>query len=255
MPNIQALSRERHAKQGWQANRGYGFVANDAYLPLTLQELPLAMMSLTIAFLASAQGMLPVAVTGVQPGKNLLVGPDGSWLYGYLPEACRHYPFCIASTPNGEQVLCIDEDAEVIVDEAVGETFFDSGKNPTPGVLQQLESLKNYEKQKQQTLTATRLLEEKKILSPLDLGINLDGTICRPEGLFKVSEDRLRALSRDDLGQLRDTGGLAMIYCHHLSLQHWSALQQLAEAHQRLTNAMPTTPTGIGETLDFSGFR
>lgn len=255
MPNIQALSRERHHNQSWLTNRSYRFVAHDAYLPLVQEELPLATMSLPIAFLPTAKGMQPIALTGVQPKQNLLVTSDGTWLYGYIPQACKHYPFCIGTTEKGEQVLCIDEDTELVIKTASDEAFFDPEGNPSAGTLERLELLKSYEQKKCETFKTTRILEEKKLFCPLVLGINIGNTINRIEGLYKISEESLSALPEDDLEQIRNTGGLTMIYCHHFSLQHWGKLQELAEARHQLADAIPSMLTGMGETLDFSGFR
>ena len=48
MPNFQVVSRERHGHQGWLRYTSYAFAMKETVLPLTLAELPKAMMSLPI---------------------------------------------------------------------------------------------------------------------------------------------------------------------------------------------------------------
>ena len=51
-------------------------------------------------------------------------------------------------------------------------------------------------------------------------------------------------MSADALKALQQAGALPMIYCQLLSMQHLPLLGQLAEAHRKAAQPLPTTPKG-----------
>ena len=80
MPNFVAVSRTHHTGQRWQRPSSYRFAAQDAVVPLVAQELPKAAMHIPFGFIATDERFVPVAVQGLEPGRNLFVAPDGRWL-------------------------------------------------------------------------------------------------------------------------------------------------------------------------------
>lgn len=261
MPNFQIVSRERHGQKGWLRYTSYAFAMRETVLPLTLAELPKAMMSLPIAFVDQGGAFQPVAVMGLQPAQNLFVAPDGRWIHGYIPAACRGYPFRIGHTPEGGQVLCFDEDSGLLVDLPSGEPFFVEDGSPAPGVAQVMEFLVATEQSRAQTAAAVAVLGEKKLLKALPLVLRTDAGEKSVEGLFQIDEQALNALTAEDLAAVRDAGGLVVAYCQLLSLQHLPVLGQLAEAQAKaaaaqLATAVPAVDALVaGDTLNFSGFR
>jgi len=110
----------------------YAFAAKDAIVPLAVRELPRAAMVMPIAFVQADEGFVPVAVQGLSPGKNLFVALDGRWVGRYVPAAYRGYPFLLANTPEGKQVLCFENSSGLLSDNE-GEPFFE-GNQPTKAV-------------------------------------------------------------------------------------------------------------------------
>src|SRR5690554_4574124 len=98
MPDLQVVSKERHAQKRWKRYSSYAFAAGDSVAPLVIQEIPKACIALPIGFIESEDGYFPVAVQGLTPDSNLLVAPDGRWLTSYVPAAYRSYPFRMANT-------------------------------------------------------------------------------------------------------------------------------------------------------------
>ncbi len=262
MPNFQVVSRERHGHQGWLRYTSYAFAMKETVLPLTLAELPKAMMSLPIAFIEQAGGFQPVAVMGLQPAQNLFVAPDGRWVHGYVPAACRGYPFRIGHTPEGGQVLCIDEDSGLLVEAPDGEAFFAEDGKPATGLQQVIDFLLATEQSRAQTAAAVAALKEKQLLKPLPLVLRSEAGEQAVAGLFQLDEEALNALSPDDLVAVRNVGGLVAAYCQLLSLQHLPVLGQLADAQAKAIAAQVSAApiAGVetliaGDTLNLSGFR
>lgn len=263
MPNFQVISRERYAHKAWLRYTSYAFAMRETVLPLALAELPKAIMSLPVAFIEESGGVQPVAVMGLQPSQNLFVAPDGRWMHGYVPAACRGYPFRIGNTSDGGQVLCFDEDSGLLVDQPDGEPFFGEDGNPSTGVRQVMEFLVATGQSRAQTLAAAGILQEKQLLKPLPLILRTEAGEQAVSGLLQVDEASLNAVSADDLMLLRDSGALLLAYCQLLSLQHLPLLGQLAEAQAKIKTEQEAAavssggePTLVsGDTLNFSGFR
>ncbi|WP_371323198.1 SapC family protein [Dechloromonas sp. ZY10] len=262
MPNFQVVSHERHGHKGWLRYTSYAFAMRETVLPLTLAELPKAMMSLPIAFIEQAGVFQPVAVMGLQPAQNLFVAPDGRWVHGYVPAACRGYPFRIGHTPEGGQVLCVDEDSGLLVDAPDGEGFFAEDGKPAASLQQVIDFLLATEQSRTQTAAAVAVLQAKQLLKPLPLVLRSEAGDQAVAGLFQLDEEALNALSPDDLAAVRDVGGLVAAYCQLLSLQHLSVLGQLAEAQAKAAAAQVASAPALGadtlvagDTLNFSGFR
>ena len=69
MTDFQVITRERHGHQHWLSQSGFLFASGDALCPLVAQELPGAVLSLPIGFVAEGEYFMPVAVQGLTPGQ------------------------------------------------------------------------------------------------------------------------------------------------------------------------------------------
>nr|WP_176704553.1 SapC family protein [Pseudomonas sp.]QDK64879.1 SapC family protein [Pseudomonas sp.] len=230
MADFQVITRERHGLQYWLKHSTYTFAASDALCPLVAQELPKAMLSMPIGFMAEGHCYIPVAVQGLAPGQNLLVGLDGRWLVPYIPAPYRGYPFRMASTEQGEQVLCIDE-ASGLLSESAGEPFFDEDGTPHQSVVEILNFFTQIEANRQLTRNICLLLQQYDLIQPWPITVQGEQGEQQVEGLFRVDEMALNALSAEALAEVRNAGGLTVAYCQLLSMQHLSTLGTLAQAH------------------------
>ncbi|MCW5602368.1 SapC family protein [Nitrosomonas sp.] len=239
---IQPLSKSRHALQRWRPYRHYDFAANDAVVPIVAAELYKAVMALPIGFVAVESGFVMVAVQGLAAGKNLLVAKDGSWLASYIPAAYRGYPFLLANTSDGKQVLCINEGSGVITDDPDGERFFDDEGNPAKSVLDVLEFLKRVATAREATKRICAALQKYDLIQPWTIKIQHSANEQQIAGLYRVDEAVLNTLTGDALVELRDIGALQAAYCQLLSMQHLPRLGDLAQAHAKA--GIPSTPSG-----------
>lgn len=254
MPHIQVISRERHAQQRWQRYSSYAFAAHEAVVPLAAAELPKAAMSLTLAF-AEQQGVfVPVAVLGLQPGSNLWVGADGHWGAPYIPAAWRGYPFLLARTEDGQQVLCIDEESGLLTAGPEGERFFNDDGQPVQATLDILSFLTQTEQSRAAAVQACAALARHQLIRPWPITVKNDAGEQQIEGLFQVDEAALNQLPGEALQELARAGALGVAYCQLLSMQHLPVLGQLAQARaQAVATAAPPAHDLDLEFLNRSG--
>ncbi len=230
MVDYQVVIHSRYGHKYWRNHDSYAFAAEDAVCPLVAQELPRAMLALAIAFIPEGGSFLPVALQGLTPGKNLLVSPDGRWMTTYIPTPYRGYPFRMASTEQGEQVLCVDDASGLISDET-GNPFFNEDMTPGDSVMELVGFFRQIEANRVLTHQACAVLQQYNLIQPWPITINGEGPELKVEGLFRIDEAALNALPAEALIEVRAVGGLTIAYCQLLSMQHLPALGKLADAH------------------------
>ena len=251
MPNLQVITRQRHGEQRFKRSASYSFTAADMATALTMQELPQAVLHLPIAFLDTAGVIAPVALLGFQPGKNLFVTNNGQWVGAYIPAAYRSYPFALANTSDGQQVLCFDEDSGLL-SATEGEPFFAEGTQPSKAVGEVLTFLNQHAANRQATQSICALLQKHHLIQPWPIKIQGDAGEKTLTGLFRIDEAALNQLPADAFMELRDAGALLCAYCQLLSTQHLQTLGQLAAVHAKAdAQAQAALPTKNGE-LDIS---
>lgn len=254
MANIKPVTKSAYAHKYWQRYTSYAFAATDAIVPLVMQELPRAQLTLPIGFSIKDEQAFPVAVQGLQPGTNLLVGADGRWLGAYVPAAYRGYPFVLADTEEGKQVLCIDEDSGLI-SEADGESFFTSEGNPAKALSDVLGFLQQVHQDRRRTLQLCSVLQKHNLIQPWPIQIKVESEEKRIEGLYRIDEKALNVLEYDAYRDVSKAGALPLAYCQLLSMQHLQNLARLSEARQQQTyeqsgTEVPDVEKIFGETAD-----
>ncbi len=262
MSNYHPVDRNNYAHKCWKRHNSYSFSAQDAVAALVAQELPKAQLSLPIAFIKVDDNFTPAAVQGLKPGKNLFVAPNGRWLAGYTPATYRQYPFLLANTDDGRQVLCVDEDSGLVTDGPEGEAFLNEDGTPSPTVADVMNFLQQVEANRKVTIRICAALQESDLIQPWPIKVQTDEGEQNIDGLFRIDEAALNVLPADAFIKLRDSGALLVAYCQLLSMQHLATLGQLAQAYARTDpeQALKTTPSGEldleflndGDSINFS---
>lgn len=233
MPNFQVINRTAHATRRWVRNANYGFAANERMAALVAAELPKAMMGMPIGFVAQGEGYVPVALLSLVEERNLFVAQDGRWLGAYVPAAYRAHPFRLARTPEGKDVLCVDEGSLAPADSADGEPFFNEDGEPAKTVLEVLDLLTKTEQNRVATEAACAALQRHGLLQPWPVTVQTESGPRQIGGLFQVDEEALNAVPADALAELRSAGALMIAYSQMLSMQHLQKLGALAEGHAK----------------------
>lgn len=230
------LAPELHGKLGVKRMDGpFKFAKAGHAIPLTVGEFPLAAVSGPIIFVGDER--LPLAVMGLAAGDNMFVRPDGMFEPGvYIPAYVRRYPFVFANDDvNKQMVLCVDRDAEFVV-EGGDLAFFDAKGQPSEYTKSCMEFCNNFEMERQRTMSFVQLLIDLDLFELKSANFTpptTDGAAGEPQKIadyWGVSEEKLNKLPAEKFIELRDNGALAQIYAHLVSLVGWDRLISLALA-------------------------
>lgn len=251
MPNYVPVSKESHASKRWRRFESYAFAQRETFLPLVAAELPKAVTAFPIAFIQQDDVFFPVALLGLEQGKNLFVAANGQWLGAYVPSALRSHPFRLARTEDHQRVLCVDQDSGLIVDGAEGEAFFDESGEPSEPVKQVLDFLQKVDANQQATAKMCEVLARHQVIKPWPITLKTPEGEKTINGLSQINEQALNTLPAEAFLELRQAGALPMAYCQMLSMQHLVVLGKLAEAHARVASNMAQQNQSLQSSIEF----
>lgn len=255
MPTLRPVSSVHHAEKHWLRYSSYQFAAADSVAPLTIQELPKAVMAMPIGFIKVEEGFIPVAIQGLSAGKNLWVSMDGRWVGGYIPACYRSYPFQLVPTPDQRMLLCVDEDSGLIVEASTetGERFHETDGQLSDALKSVLDFLSELAKNREVTAKLCEQLQAHNVIQPWPVKVQ-DGQAERTlSGLFRIDEAALRELPGEALQALMLSGALLMAYCQLMSMHHMPLLGRLVQAHAEaavMLESAKAKATAPSKTLD-----
>lgn len=198
-------------------------------VPLSFAEFAPAACDYPIAFVSADGGksFVAMAVLGIENQQNLFVGPDAKWDRAvYLPAYVRRYPFCMSRVSvNGaeqpQRIVCVEKRA---LDEK-GEALFDEKGEPLPAWAERTKLLFEYETDLARTEEMTRALAELGVFEAFTMqAVPKQGAPLALTGLYRVSEQKLHDLPAGKLKELAQTGRLARVYAHLISLHNFARL-------------------------------
>lgn len=221
---LSPLSPERHGTLRLREVRDFSFAANQNAVPLTADEFPAALRDYPIV-IAPGATPAPVALLGLETGKNPMVNEDGSWQSGkYIPAYLRRWPFLMVDEAKGADraILCADLGSTLFTEQAdEGNALFEEAK-PSATLQTVLDFATKLDASTRRTRAMMQELKRLDLLQPSQATISRDGKSLSASGFLMVAEDKLRALPDDVLAGLARRGILALITTHHLSLGRFS---------------------------------
>lgn len=243
--NVKPVNPQQHAKLRLGPTSHYHFAAKDAVCKLVALEVVKAAVALPVAFIRVEENKFaPVALQGFEPGKNLLVSPQGQWLARYKPAAYRSYPFLLGQVGNGDPIVCIDEACDSFSEEE-GELLFTEDGEPAATLETISKFLGEIEANKPVTAEICNSLNKFNLIVPWNLQLNSEAGSKKIEGLYRIDEKALTELAESDFASLRSNGALPFAYAQLLSMQNIEQLVQIYRAIQK-------SREDIGVTLDSS---
>ena len=217
------LNRTAHKDLRLKGVPSLKFAANVHSVPLTGVEFPAAARDVPIMFAGTdMKDAGPMALLGLRQNENLFVDANGQWAAGtYVPAFVRRYPFILAEKPDGQP----GDDFTVFLDEAYegfnndeGERLFKEDGTDS----EMLSNAVNFLGEFQQHVTRTHWfmdqLRKYDLLEPRNIRLEKDGKAITLNGLFVVSEEKLRQLDEKVAYEFLKEGVLGWIYAHLLSL-------------------------------------
>ena len=253
MVSLQAITKPDFTEKSWRRSPNYLFTANDAVCPLTVHEIPKAIMGMPIAFLCVDEKYSVVAVLGLAPETNYFVGKDGGWRGNYIPALYRAYPFVLAKNEaeDEQMILCINEESGLLTEDDSAVPFFGEDGELSPAVSEIIEFLSNLNAGLQTSARICKTLLEHELFKPWELQVQLEEGTKRVDGLFCIDEAALNTLSDETFVELRQSGALPIIYCQLLSMQRISELAQFAQAKSKAESPPPSKELNLdGVNMD-----
>ena len=166
-----------------------------------------------------------IALLGFEQGENLFLGPNG-WDAPVIPLTVQRQPFMIGR--GDELSVHIDLDSPRVRDGGIeGEALFLT----YGGTSEYLERISSVLRTIHEGLAASRAfvgaLVELELIESFVLDVELDdGSQNRLAGFYTINEDRLAALSGEQLARLHAKGYLQAIYMAVASLAQFRGLIQ-----------------------------
>jgi hypothetical protein len=239
------VSSTSHADWYVEAGSDYAFCRNVHSVPLLALEFASATLEYVIVFAGSGDLVMPAAVLGVWPDKNLYVTRQGSWQAKYIPAFVRRYPFVFSSRDEGKTLtLCIDEAFPGINRNGRGQRLFEAEGKPTDYLNNVLNFLQHYQLEFQRTEEFCKKLKNLSLLEPMQAQVNLrSGERLALRGFSVVDRARLKTLRADVLAELMHSDQLEWIYSHLASMRNFASLKDRlvnVTAHPRHADSSPS---------------
>jgi hypothetical protein len=241
------LNRTTHKDLRIKALQNLKFSLNVHSVPLTSTEFPAAARDIPILFAgADIANAGPMALLGLRASENLFVDIDGQWAAGvYIPAFVRRYPFVLAEKPADAQ----GDDFTVFLDEAYegfndneGERLFKEDGTESEMLSNAVRFLGEFQQHVTRTKQFMDDLRNYDLLEGRNIRLERNGNVLNLNGLFVVSEEKLRKLDAETVHRFVSDGTMAWIYAHLLSLSNIDrvgqrlALREEAEAANKTKN-------------------
>jgi hypothetical protein len=225
------LNRTQHKDLRLKGIPSLRFAAGVHSVPLTGVEFPAAARDLPILFAGSSMEEAgPMALLGLRQNENLFVDGDGQWAANtYVPAFVRRYPFVLAEKPAGEE----GDDFTVFLDEAYegfgsdeGERLFQEDGTDSEMLKNAVNFLGEFQQHVGRTQWFMEQVRKHDLLEPRNIRLEKDGKAINLNGLYVISEEKLRKLDAKTAQEFLQEGVFGWIYAHLLSLSNIDRVAQ-----------------------------
>lgn len=230
------VNQERHAGKKIKQVDGFDFAAQFHIAYVTTHEFVRAAAIYPLVFIEDKEKdeFRPVALLGLDAGKNLFVGTDGKWQASYIPAIIRRYPFALSQAgEDGRFLICVDEGSD-LVNDTEGSPLFDEKGEPT----EVIENVKLYLSELQQmdmvTTEFCKFMTAHNLFVPLNMRVRQNDSFKNISGCYVINEERLNNLSDELFMELRSKRYLPAIYAQLTSL---SQIERLVTLQDEATGA------------------
>lgn len=241
------LNRSAHKDLRLKPVPSLKFAMSAHSVPLTGVEFGIAARDMLIVFAGqSEKDAGPIALLGLRQNENLFVDAEGHWEAAmYVPAFVRRYPFVLAEKPpaadgqpqNDEMTVFLDEKYEGF-GQSEGERLFKDDGTDSELLTNAVKFLGEFQENVSRTrwfmdqLTAHDLLEPRTINLRKEGKDGAEGRAINLNGLFVVSEEKLRALDDKTMLELARNGVLGWVYAHLMSLSNIDRLVRRLELRE-----------------------
>ena len=235
---IQPLRAERHKGVGLIAEGRYGFARKVLFVPIGIGEFAIAQRWYPIVFIDN-DGLMPVAVLGIEEGDNLYINDAGEWRRSaYIPTLINSHPFTASAlSETGQRSLLVDEGSPNLVDLATHPDairLFDDGGQPLAPVQQAINLCVAIENGRQKTAAFVQELQSGNFLKDVDITITMPGAVQRIVGAKIIDERRIQGMSRYRMTEWCQKGWYSAATFQTASLLSMNMLAELYKERHNL---------------------
>ena len=190
--------------------RDMRWVSEALTVSLAASELPAICTELPCVFTRAGDRWALVAVTGLEAGRNLMVGADGLWQGQYLPMVLSTWPFRLLEEEDeeGDRLIAMHQDSLSLGE---GEPMFDAEGKEQPWFWKTIQDLVVLDAATAGTSRLVAELDAAGLLQSRSLQFMLpNGRQLELSGFFTIEESRLDGLDPALAGQMHRSGALAM---------------------------------------------
>lgn len=223
--DITPLNREQHRALKFQPQHHCAFAAGSNIVPLAGLEFFAAAHHYPITFIGEGEHLTPVVLLGLSDGHNDFVDDDHRWqAHAYIPAFVRRYPFVLSREADERFTVCFDAAFEGWTQDEGMCLFDEEGKNSVF-----LDEAIAFMQEFSGALTQTREFTEKLLALDLFVSKNLQlshssGAAFELSNYKMVDEEKFRRLPAKQIRELHQSGFLAWINAHLMSLGHLNDL-------------------------------
>jgi len=220
--SIEPLSATLHKGFKVRSEGDYAYAANSNTVPLTLPEFTLASRHYPILLLGD--DLIPTAAVGVQPEKNLFVGPDGKWeKYSYIRAYVRRHPFILLASDDDRLTLGIDTAANS--SSANARPLFGSDGKETEVVTQAMDFANQFHGAFLHTRDYSEALKKANIVTECTLEIEpTPGQRVNLGSFMRIDEEKFKNLPDATVLEWSKAGFLHASYFLLQSMNNWDLL-------------------------------
>ena len=232
------LNRTAHKDLRIKGLQNLKFAHSVHSVPLTCTEFPVTARDIPILFAGTdMESAGPMALLGLRQSENLFVDTDGQWAQGvYIPAFVRRYPFVLAEKPadveGDDFTVFLDEGYEGFNDKE-GERLFKEDGTETDMLKSAVSFLGEFQQHVARTKQFMEDLRKHDLLEPRNIRLERNGNVLNLNGLFVISEEKLRKIDAETAHKFLADGTMGWIYAHLLSLQNIDRVgQRLAQREE-----------------------
>ena len=234
MSELVELSSTQHQGLKVRVNCGVEVAATQQIVKLRVNEVGRAAGNFPIFFTRSAQdgALVLSALTSFESQQNMFV-KDGQWQSTYQPTAIKTFPFFLMRSKSDAKsyTIGIDEKNQVFSKEH-GELLFEENGKASMQLSRAKVLLEADIQNDIHTFQFGKELEQMGLLKSIDLVVQYqDGTNQSITGLITIDEDKINALSAEQLHGLNQQGYLVQIHALLISIYQLNSIIQKQNSH------------------------
>jgi hypothetical protein len=225
--SVVGINPAQHAGLKLDRAAGFGFAAAAQAIPIGLGEFDVACQHYPIVFTTGPQPT-PMALMGLQDGRNLFVQPNGAWkVDSYIPAYTRAYPFIFVEDAAKKTLFVGMEPNSKVLSTTQGVALFEDGK-PSPALNEAISFCAAFRESLNAGIAFGAAMQEAGLLEEEEANINFaTGGTSRVRGFKVLKAERLAKVDDATYLAWRHRGWIGAIYAHLHSTPRWAKLVEM----------------------------